>query len=197
MNSIVLYSFILSIISIILGFIALLKQKTYLDAQTSQPIDIEVPIVGRMKANYPALVFVFLGFCLAFYVVHQTLSQTKTDHEKEVAWKITGHLMDPRAQITDWQTGKICFFPDAITASVDKSGRLDISIDLPPGKSFEDQIEHLEYVHTKGSVTILPRKEYKAFMDGRESKLENIMPHARIYKPVAIKRLQDSIESGP
>lgn len=60
MQPIYLYS--LSGLSIILGFIALLKQRTYIDADTKQPTEIEVPIFGKLKSNYPALIFVFLGF---------------------------------------------------------------------------------------------------------------------------------------
>ena len=86
MNYIILIAFSLASISILLGFIALLKQKTYLDSKTNQPTDVEVPLVGRLKTNYPALVFVFLGFCLAFYVVHKSLPQ------KEIIWKITFYL---------------------------------------------------------------------------------------------------------
>jgi hypothetical protein len=45
----------------VLGLVALLKQKTYLDSKTGQPTQIEIPLIGKMKTNYPALIFVFLA----------------------------------------------------------------------------------------------------------------------------------------
>lgn len=196
MNPTVLCSFFIAITSIILGFIALLKQKTYLDAETSQPVDIEVPIIGRMKTNYPALAFVFLGFCLAFYVVHQTFSKDEKTalNQNDVGWKITGHLVDPKAKITDWQTGELRIFPDDSPPVIDPNGKFEISITLPSGKSFEEKIGHIEYIHNKGYVHIYPKKEYDAYKNGTDSKLESTGPQLRAYKPVCMKWISDNVE---
>ncbi len=184
MNYIILIAFLLASISILLGFIALLKQKTYLDSKTNQPTDVEVPLVGRLKTNYPALVFVFLGFCLAFYVVHKSLPQ------KEIIWKITGSIVDPKSEINDWQSGKLCLFPNKTTLGISKSGKFDISITIPAGKSFEEQIEQIEYVHRLGSIDIYPPKEYTAHLAGEETVIKDTMPHMRAYKPVILERIQ-------
>ncbi|MGH2508312.1 MAG: hypothetical protein ACRDHZ_13055, partial [Ktedonobacteraceae bacterium] len=54
-------------ILIFLGFIALLSQKIYIDHRTNKATEIDVPILGKMKANYPALIFVFLGCAVVVF----------------------------------------------------------------------------------------------------------------------------------
>ena len=53
--------YLLAGLCFVLGFVALLKQKTYIDSQTNQPTEIELPFVGKLTTNYPALGFVFIG----------------------------------------------------------------------------------------------------------------------------------------
>ena len=65
MMIIILYA--IAALSIILGFIALIKQKVYLDKDTKKQTELEIPILGKLKTNYPSLVFVFLGFFLVYY----------------------------------------------------------------------------------------------------------------------------------
>ena len=62
---------IISIIGIILGFVALITQKIYINPETSEATEVEIPFIGKIKTNYPALVFAFLGFGLAFYVFNK------------------------------------------------------------------------------------------------------------------------------
>ena len=56
----------LGTLSILLGFIALLSQNIYLHPETKDLTEVEVPILGRLRTNYPALVFVLLGFSLIY-----------------------------------------------------------------------------------------------------------------------------------
>ena len=58
--------YLLAGLCFVLGFVALLKQKTYIDSQTNQPTEIELPFVGKLKSNFPALVFVVVGAFLAY-----------------------------------------------------------------------------------------------------------------------------------
>ena len=92
--------YIISISSIILGFVALILQKTYLDPETQKPTEVEVPVIGKLKTNYPALVFVFLGFAGAFYSFQR--SQVK----EKVQWTIQGSLVDSAHRIKDWSNGE-------------------------------------------------------------------------------------------
>lgn len=43
------------------------KEKIYIDRETKQPIEIELPIVGKLKTNIPALVLFVIGFVLCIY----------------------------------------------------------------------------------------------------------------------------------
>ena len=79
-------TFSLSFLSVALGFVALLAQRTYLDKETQKPVEIEIPVFGKMKSNYPALLFVFLGFALAFYAFDKSYPPPK------VEWVVTGAL---------------------------------------------------------------------------------------------------------
>jgi len=45
----------------ILGFIALLSSRIYIDQPSNSTGEVEVPFLGKPKGNYPALVFVLLG----------------------------------------------------------------------------------------------------------------------------------------
>ena len=58
-KNLVLFGLGISILLIILGFIALLKQKTYIDSKTQQPTKIKLPFFGEMITNFPALIFIF------------------------------------------------------------------------------------------------------------------------------------------
>ena len=40
---------------IVLGFFALLAQRIYIDSGTLTASEIEIPFLGKMKANFPAL----------------------------------------------------------------------------------------------------------------------------------------------
>ena len=44
-----------------MGFIALLKSKIYLDQDTKEKVQIDIPIFGKFKSNVPSLAFLFLG----------------------------------------------------------------------------------------------------------------------------------------
>ncbi len=69
-------AFAIATLLIVLGFIALLTQKVYLDSTTQQPITIEVPFVGKMAANVPSLAFVFFGSHWPFMASSTTRKRT-------------------------------------------------------------------------------------------------------------------------
>jgi len=182
LDTLMLMAFGLAILSILLGFVALLTQRIYLDANTQKPVDIDVPLLGKMKTNYPALVFVFLGFFFAYIVLEK-----QPKEKKEIEWDINGAFTDPK--INDWQAGgKLILFPTKITPNVDKNGKFTISMKIEEGKSFEDMIEKIEYSHNDGEVTIYPRDEYSAYVKGDTCKLEKAVSHIRTYKPVPLQR---------
>jgi hypothetical protein len=72
---------------VVLGFLALLSQKIYLDPRTNAPVEIDVPILGKMKANYPALIFVFLGCAMV------VLGLTRYTGVRTIRWLIDGSII--------------------------------------------------------------------------------------------------------
>jgi hypothetical protein len=184
LNTLVLIAFGLAILSILLGFIALLTQRIYLDVNTQKPVDIDIPLLGKMKTNYPALVFVFLGFFLAFYVLEKQLPPKE---KKEVDWDIVGTFTDP--EINDWHSGgELRLVPEIIMKNVDPNGRFRISIPIVEGTSFEDKIEKIHYEHRDGQVIIYPRKEYSAKVKNETCNLEEATSHVRTYRPIPLQR---------
>lgn len=73
MDALIVYG--ISILSIVLGFIALLAQKTYINPETNEPSEVEIPFIGKIKTNYPAVIFVFLGFAAALHAFNKSEPQ--------------------------------------------------------------------------------------------------------------------------
>jgi len=59
------------------GVAALLKQKVVVD-DNGQVTDIEIPLLGRFRSNYPSLVALVLGIILAYTALHKITLQPET-----------------------------------------------------------------------------------------------------------------------
>lgn len=165
-----------AIFMILLGFIALLMQKTY---KVEGRTEVKLLGFGKMKTNYPALVFVFLGFILA-------LVQLRSETEGRVEWRITGKLAC--SEQVDWRNGQMSLFPCDITVTpVQPDGTFFITARLPKGKTFEDEFQHITYTHRVGSAVLYPGKEMEAFKIEKElSLLSGYTENSRSYKTVNI-----------
>jgi hypothetical protein len=173
--------YIISISSIVLGFVALLKQKTYLDSETKQPTEIEISKFGKLKTNYPALVFVFLGFVAAFFAFQK--SQVK----EKAQWIIQGSLVDTSHRIKDWSDGEFKVIPTSADARIDNSsGKYTISIDIDKGRRFEDEIKCIIYSNKYGNAQLYPGKEYNDWLHKKPSLLSNDVEFTRFYKPLLL-----------
>jgi hypothetical protein len=172
--------YIISISSIILGFVALILQKTYLDPATQKPTEVEVPIVGKLKTNYPALVFVFLGFAAAFYSFQR--SQVK----EKVQWTIQGSLADSSHKAKDWSDGEFKIIPTNTVTTVDSTGKYEISISIDKGRRFEDEIKCIMYSDKDGRAQLFPDMEYYNWRNKKPSLLFNDVEFTRIYKPLLV-----------
>ena len=53
--------------AILIGAYLLFRQKAYLDSRTGGLVRVEIPWLGKLKTNYPALLFPFLGTALILY----------------------------------------------------------------------------------------------------------------------------------
>src|ERR1700739_2244340 len=139
----------------ILGFAALLAQKTYVDTQTNQPTEVELPLVGKLKTNYPALVFVAVGAFLAAF----TWSKPRNLGEEE--WTITGSLRQPAGEALKWEDGALVLLPKAFDVALPPNGTFQITGSIPQGKQFEDIVTSILYTNGKVSGQINGRKRFK------------------------------------
>ena len=175
-----------SVLSIILGFIALLSQKIYLDAETQKPTEIKVAFLGKMKTNYPSLIFVFLGFALIVYLLDQHY-QTEP-----VSWKISGGFASEKSDV-DWSASRLSVFPCDITTNIDKdTGNFDISLGLEKGKTFEEEISVIMYTDKYEKGEIIPREELEKYEKGDKLSLLYIKePKMRKYKVRKLEKMQE------
>lgn len=126
-----------------LGFFALLKQKTYLDAGSGAVTAVEVPLVGKMKTNYPALLFVFVGlvfgyFAYAYNDAEEIWTATKT-------FTIEGQLKSG-TPVTDWSAAEITVIPSSLVHQhVDANGRYRIDLEMPKRQSFDQWAKAISF----------------------------------------------------
>lgn len=160
---------------IILGFAALLSQRIYLDLKTLKPVEMDVPILGKMKANYPALVFVFLGCALTMYGVNK-------QRDTEVTWQIDGTI-EATTEGLNWQEGRLAVFPSKVETEINPdTGKFKIRLTIEKGKTLEDVIERIDYSHPSGSVNFLPKKEFELHQKNQPSIVMNATNTSRTYK---------------
>lgn len=173
--------YIISISSIVLGFVALLKQKTYIDSETKEPTEVELSFFGKIKTNYPALVFVFLGFAAAFFTFQ------KSGIKEKVRWRIQGQMVDTTHRIDDWREGEFKIIPENTYAIIDKNtGAYTIEMDIDKGQSFEDAVKCIIYSHKLGTIQFCPREQFKNKLNGKPSFLISSTNPTRFYKQVLL-----------
>jgi len=179
---IVILVFSLAALSIILGFIALLTQKIYIDSETKQTAtEIEIPFLGKLRTNIPALGFVFLGIFLAAFAFN------KASPVKKVEWNLKGQFRNVGDQQIDWTEGTLSLIPKTIKPEVSNQGIFYIDVDIDEGKTIEDAFECIMYSNTIGSVEIFLKNEYEAYEDNKKTLIETVSDRFRKYKPVSIE----------
>jgi hypothetical protein len=170
-----------------LGFVALLMQKTYLDAKTRKPIEIKVPVLGKMKTNYPALAFVFLGAFLAY------VGFVNSFPPRRVEWTLTGSLKHPDNKRVDWPRGHdLALIPTTIKERVGDNGDFELVAMIDEGKRIEDVFELLVFNHPEGSVRVPLRDQYEAFVEKKSSLLSKATGHTRHYAQIPIETFTTS-----
>ena len=123
----------LSALSLTFGFLALLKQKNYMDASTGT-VTVDVPFFGKLQTNFPALVFVLIGGGLGYYASTVDLHRTHSV-------RIDGQLKSTATPlVTDWSETNIAVAP-SFDQRVDPSGSFTIKLEIPSTTSPKDYIE--------------------------------------------------------
>ena len=155
-----IFMYSISVLAIILGFIALLTQRVYIDPTTSKPTEMSIPFFGKVKTNYPALVFTFLGFAMAFVAVDKSFPPPT---EK---WEIKGSFRLPEEaniQNFDWRAGTLTIHPAGDPPVITPEGTFIIEADIDIGKTVEEMYELIDYSHPRVSGEILLKEEYQKY----------------------------------
>ena len=208
MLNITLWAMGLGSLLALLGFVALLTSKFYVAGKSQ--VEVQVPFLGKMKGNYPALVLVFLGVGLAVYALktnadEQKIQQKiesdfvakKADYEKKIAlleakspgqadWIIKGQFLPPPGKQVSWDHGILTYFPESTTISIDRAGRYEMRLKIPRGTDFEHYVQRFNYSHDLGSIDIVPEQELAALEQQKPSALVSKTDTTRVYKPIPI-----------
>ncbi len=149
MTTLLIVMYGIAVLSILLGFVALLKQRVYLDKETMAPVEIEIPKIGKFKSNYPALVFVLLGAGMAYMAFVR--SQGKE------SWSITGTFENPTQNNVSWERGMVEVHPTEVEDIRFYNNRnFEIKLLLEEGKTFEEAVESIQFTFDSASFTLRP-----------------------------------------
>ncbi|MPZ17238.1 MAG: hypothetical protein GEV06_04905 [Luteitalea sp.] len=177
-------SFVIAGLLILLGFIALLAQKVYIDRETQQPVEVEIPMVGKLKTNVPALAFLFGGLALAYL----TFDKAYPPHPVERI--IRGSFQNETGQKINFSSGELKVTPADSDIRVSENGK-EFTITLKnvkEGQSLEEVIERIHFSHPEVVMEeIVLKDELDAYRSDRESKLKNVGEHAVSLKPIPVK----------
>lgn len=165
----------LAALCFLLGFAALLMQKIYIDSQTNQPTEIELPLVGKLKTNIPALVFVGIGAFLAY------VAWSKPPDLGEEQWTITGSFLAPKGEAVKWEDGTLAVLPRAFESTPLQDGSFQIQGSIQKGKKFEDVATAIVYTNAKVSAQINVADEYNKLIAGKQSLLKTPGDNLRVY----------------
>ncbi|SPE61347.1 exported hypothetical protein [Verrucomicrobia bacterium] len=173
---------ILAALMVVLGFIALLKQKTYLDANTGQTT-VDVPFAGKMTTNVPALAFVFLGFALAIYDGRKGSAPASP-----ATWTLRGSFAAPQRSNFSWSTGWVELVPTKTHVKLSNNGAFEVTTELEADKFITDAVDELDYTHDLGSSQIDLQQEVQNFDARTNSLIESLDRKTRtiIFKPVSV-----------
>jgi hypothetical protein len=174
--------YILSLFVIILGGISLFIQKVYVDKDDGGKTVVELPFLGRLTTNYPALAFAFVGAAMAIYTFSRTsLGGVET-------WWVDGSFKGP-SQIGDWRDGLLSIEPKQLESNIMPDGTFVIHGIIEKGKTFEDMVKQITYIKGPYIGRINVNEEYANYRKKRPTCLrEPDSPNSlrRSYNPVEV-----------
>jgi hypothetical protein len=160
-----------------------------LDPKTNAPIEIELPLLGRMKANYPALIFPFIA-ALFGYLGYMSQEMQPT------TWSVTGsvgYADGNPLSLADWQNLHIKVMPDRYDATVKRVslGHFAIEPDLLPRTSFEKEIQSITFILDNLSCQFIPKQEFGNWNDPStrdKSLIKDVAQNSRALKGVKLNK---------
>ncbi|MFO1323638.1 MAG: hypothetical protein U1F15_06200 [Burkholderiales bacterium] len=182
----------LATLSFVLGFVALLSSKVYVNPKTRSKLEVDLPLLGKMQTNYPALIFVFVGAALAVYSISkhfefESMKLQRAAHE--TVWNVTGQFRQPGNDITDWRNGALLKLVQVgPTFDITADGHFTIEVALPEGETFESMVDQIAYTSDRARALIIPKEELDAYQkDKATSKLKGMTGKTRVYHPIDVE----------
>jgi hypothetical protein len=173
--------YILSFVVIVLGGISLFVQRIYkLDKEGDKTV-IELPFLGKLSTNYPALGFVFVGAAMAIFA----FSRTGTDR-----WFVTGQFKAPPSKKVEWTKGTLTVEPRSFDVGIDGNGGFQISGNVTSGQKFEDVVGQITYTDEHFTGKILTMEAYDDYKNSLPTTVIHDMSNTgRNYKPVEVQEV--------
>jgi hypothetical protein len=167
-----------------------LRTKSYV-VDGAESTETDLPILGKIKTNYPALVFVAVGAGLALYAL-QASKDLATAHltAPDDEWVVTGQVLLPPNAGIDVRDGVVAAVPSSTRFTLNQDGSYVLTFPLQHGVALEDVISQIDYTAQFGSFHILTQDELKAYdKDPSHSLLASKTSHSRSYKPVMVTKV--------
>ena len=145
-------------------------------------IKVELPLLGKLRTNYPALAFVFIGAGMALFAFNRTF-------EVKDQWVISGSFKTADSRAIDWTKGVLTLYPRQSNPILERDGSFHIELILPRSRKFEEEFGQISYFNWSGNVsaTILVDEEYQKFKKGDASFLKTGAGRTRRYGPVEVR----------
>ncbi len=174
--------YVLSALVLALGGVSLFVQKVYADQETGTKIEVELPLLGKLRTNYPALAFVFIGAGMATFTFNRTF-------EVKDQWVISGSFKTADSRAIDWTKGVLTLYPRQANPILERDGSFHVELILPRSRKFEDEFGQISYFNWSGNVsaTIMVDEEYQKLKKGDATILKTAEGTTRRYGPVEVR----------
>ncbi len=146
----------------LLGFVALLLQRLYLDpparrGHAATPSVVKLPGFGEVSTTYPALAFLLVGAALMAGGLAAPQAASK------VMWHVTVQVAAELRPEDLVETG-LALSPSPMTTTVDRRARtIRITAPIEHGKKFEDVVEVIDLTLPRGSGYVHTREALARF----------------------------------
>lgn len=177
----VYFMYSISTLLIIFGFIALLTQKVYIDPNTNQPTEIQIPFFGKLKTNIPSIAFLFLGFMLAF------ITFAKSYHP-EVKWEINGSVRNLGDKDIDWSVADVILIPMVSRIEISDRGIFTGIAMIEEGKALQDAYTEIVISHPNAGKSFYLKTLFDNYNEGKESLIEISEKQYVKFKPLPVEQ---------
>jgi hypothetical protein len=106
-------------------------RRIYIDSQTKEPTEFEIPLIGKVKTQAPALVLIAAGVFLIVYAIHESKAPS-------IQWGTLKGEVDLGGASA---TVLVLAIPDKYQYSQEVSGPFSISVPLIPGANYQVKYE--------------------------------------------------------